>query len=208
MRSFGLLSIALTLTIFIAPEARGQSASASIRVSGQVSEAIFVSIAPGAQLSVETLQVTHSNLNQHTVRLSIDASGSGTGGRITIPLQLRSNVNYTLSASTKLNGTMLRGLCVKSMRATGRYVAGGALNATRTATCEDATASAQTRNATRSMPRFSSPVTLLQGQTISLSGTPASPFNALEVLLQLEVEPQTGKPQGNIELILSATPAK
>jgi hypothetical protein len=207
MRSFGVLSIALTLTILLATEARGQSDSASISVSGQVSEAIFVSIAPGAQLSAEALQVTHSNLNRHTVRLSIDTSGSGTGGRITIPLQLRSNVSYTLSASANLNGaTRLRGLCVRSVRATGRYVVGGALNAAHTAACEDATASVQMRDANRSVPRFSSPATLLQGQTISLSGTPASPFNALEVLLLLEVETQIGEPQGNIELILSASP--
>jgi hypothetical protein len=46
----------------------------------------------------------------------------------------------------------------------------------------------------------------LEGQPISLSGTSDSPFNALEVLLLFEVEAQARQPQGNIELILSATP--
>ncbi|HEY0100096.1 MAG TPA: hypothetical protein VGB76_14195 [Pyrinomonadaceae bacterium] len=208
MRSFAPLSIALALTILLAPAARGQTAAASVAANGQVSEAVFVSIAPGAQLSGETLPLTYSNLDRQTVRLSIDASGIGSDRRINIPLQLRSNVGYTLSAATNLSGaTLLRGLCVRSVRATGRHVAGGAVNAVRTATCEDGTAGVQGRNAHRSMKGLSSPANLLQGQLISLSGTADSPFNALEVLIELEVETQVRwQPQGSIELILSASP--
>jgi hypothetical protein len=206
MRSFGVLSIALTLTILLATQASGQTASASINVSGQVSEAIFVSIAPAAQLSGETLPFTHSNLNSHTVRLSISTSTSGGGGRISIPLQLRSNVGYTLSASANLNGKMLSGLCVAGVRATGKYVARGAVNANNMAACEDATKGVQRRDVKRS--GFSFPANLLQGQLISLNGTSDSPFNALEVLIFLEVETQTQPPQGNIELILSAAPER
>ena len=206
MRACRVLSIALALTLLLAPVATGQSVSGSANVSGHVSEAIFVSIAPSAPLSGEPLPFTYSNLNRHTVRLSIRASGSG-GRRITIPLQLRSNVGYTLSASANSGGATLRGLCVESVRATGRHVARGALDAAAgTATCEDATASVQMRNANRSAPPFSSPATLLQGGSISLSGSSDSPFNALEVLLQLEVEPHDGQPQSNLELILSASP--
>lgn len=209
MRSFGVLSFALALTILLAVEASGQSASASVTVGGQVSEAVFVSIAPGAHLSNEnneTLPITYSNLNKHTVRLSIPASGgSSVGRRISIPLQLRSNVGYTLSASTNLSGaTLLRGLCIAGVRATGGHVARGAINAANRAACEDRAASVQPRNAKRI--NLSSPTNLLQGQSISLSGTSDSPFNALEVLLVLEVEPQTALSQGSIELVLSAAP--
>lgn len=208
MRFFGVLSIALALTMLLAPDTRGQSVAASITVGGQVSEAVFVSIAPGAQLSSETLPITYSNLDRHTVRLSISTSGSGVGRqRISIPLQLRSNVSYTLNASANLNGTMLRGLCVAGVRATGRHVAGGAFNAANMTACEYSAASMYTRTAKRSVPDFSSPASLLQGPRISLSGTSDSPFNALEVLIVAEVEPQTGQPQGSIELILSASPA-
>jgi hypothetical protein len=207
MRSCAVLSIALALTILVAPDARGQATAASVTVGGQVSGAVFVSIAPGAQLSGETLPavVTHSNLDRHTVRLSISTSGSGGSRRITIPLQLRSNVGYTLHASATLNGTTrLRGLCVANVRATGRHVARAATNAANMAACVDGAANVQIGNANRS--GFASPTSLLQGQFISLSGTPDSPFNALEVLILVEVEPQTRQPQGSIELILSATP--
>lgn len=208
MRPFAVLSIALALTfLLLAPQARGQSANASVTVGGQVGEAVFVSIAPGAQVSDETLPVTYTNLDKHTVRLSISASGSGGNARrITIPLQLRSNASYTLHASANLNGTTLRlrGLCVAGVRATGRHVARGATNAAHTAACADRATNVQTGDANRSS--FSSPANLLQGQPISLSGTPDSPFNALEVLIVIEVEAQTRQPQGHIELILSATP--
>jgi hypothetical protein len=86
------------------------------------------------------------------------------------------------------------------------HVASGALDAADMATCAGATASVRMRNAGGSVSRFSSPAKLLQGESISLSGTFDSPFNALEVLLRLEVEPQSDQTQGRIELILSATP--
>ncbi|HEV7906428.1 MAG TPA: hypothetical protein VGO96_21500 [Pyrinomonadaceae bacterium] len=206
MRSFAVLSIALAFAFLLAPRACGQSA-ASVTIGGRVGEAIFVSIAPGAQVSGDTLPVTYTNLDQHTVRLSIPTSGtSGGSRRLSIPLQLRSNVGYTLSASANSNGTtlLLRELCVAGVKATGRHVARGATHAANMAACADRTARVQTGDANRSGASF--PATLLQGQPISLSGTSDSPFNALEVLISIEVETQTGQPQGNVELTLSATP--
>lgn len=202
MRAFAVLSIALTFAFLLAPQASGQS----VTVGGQVGEAVFVSIAPGAQVSGDTLPVTYSNLDKHTVRLSIPTSGTSGGRRLSIPLQLRSNVGYTLSASANFDGTtlLLRELCVANVKATGRHVARGATNAANMAACADRAAHVRTGDANRG--GSSSPATLLQGQPISLSGTSDSPFNALEVLILVEVETLTGQPQGQIELILSATP--
>jgi hypothetical protein len=206
MRPFAVLSIALALTFLLATQASGQAVGGQVTVGGQVGEAVFVSIATGAQVSDETLPVAYTNLDRHTVRLSISASGSGNARRITIPLQLRSNVGYTLNASANSNGTplLLRELCVAGVRATGSHVARGATNAANKAACADRATKVQTGSAQRS--GFSSPATLLQGQPISLSGTFDSPFNALEVVISVEVEAQTSQPQGRIELILSATP--
>jgi hypothetical protein len=206
MRPFAVLSTALAFTfLLLAPQARGQSVASSVTIGGQVGEAIFVSIAPGAQFSDETLPVTYSNLDKHTVRLSISTSGSG-ARRITIPLQLRSNVGYTLNARVNLKETtlLLRELCVAGVRATGRHVARDATDAAYIVKCADRATNAQAGNANRSS--FSPPETLLQGQPISLSGTFDSPFNALEVSLSVEVEAQLRQPQGRVELIITATP--
>lgn len=208
MRSFGPLSFALTLTtLLLASTASAQSGS--VTIGGHVSEAVFVSIAPGAQLANDALPITYSNLDRHTVRLSIDISKSVDVRRISIPLQLRSNVGYALSATANLNGTTLRGLCVRNVRATGRHVAGGAVEMGSVAACEDATMTGvRQRPAEGSALPVSSPSELLQGQAISLSGTSDSPFNALEVLLLVEVELDADHAQGSIELILSASPAR
>ena len=205
MRSFGVLSFALTLTILLASEATGQSGSASITVNGQVSEAVFISIAPGAQLSSENLQVTYSNLNTHSVRLSINASG-GDARRLSIPVQLRSNVPYTLSAAANLNGMRLRKFCVAGARPTGRLVAANASTAVNATSCEASTADLQTLDVNRGAHAFSSLFALLKGPRISLGGTLETPSNALEVTVLIEVAPQDNEEHGNVELMLSALP--
>src|SRR5829696_3125934 len=98
MRSVVALSFALTLTILLAHEAAGQSGSGSVTVSGQVSRAVFINVAPGAQLSADNFRVTHTQPNAHTVLLSISVAG-GEMRRVSIPLRLRSNAGFKLSAS-------------------------------------------------------------------------------------------------------------
>lgn len=207
MRSFGVLSCTLALTFLLAAEALGQSGSASITVNGHVSEAVFISIAPGAQLSGDELPLAYSNLNPQSIRLLIYTSASDVR-RISIPVQLRSNVPYTLSASANLNEAILRNLCIAGARATGRFVAAAALNATNKATCEAATAGLKPRAANPGALFNASPSALLTGPRISMAGTFDTPFNALEVMLLIEVEQEGNQEQGSVELILSASPAR
>jgi hypothetical protein len=194
------------LTLLLAADAIGQSNSASITVNGHVSEAVFISIAPTAQLSGDKLQLTYSNPDSHSLRLLITTSESDLR-RISIPVQLRSNVPYTLSASSNMSGATLRRLCIANARATGRFVAADALNAVNRATCDAATTGLQPRAVKKGALAFSSPSALMMGPRISLAGTFDAPFNALEATLLIEVEPQEGLEQGSVELILSAAPA-
>lgn len=206
MRSGVVLFCALSLTLLLAAEAIGQNGSASVSVNGHVSEAVFISIAPGAQLSGDRLRLTYSNLNPHSIRVLISTSESDVR-QISIPLQLRSNASYTLSASSNMSGATLRRLCIANARPTGRFVAADALNAVNRATCDVAAAGLQPRHVNQSALNYTSTSALLTGPRISLAGTSDTPFNALEVMLLIEVEPQSGLEQGSIELILSASPA-
>jgi hypothetical protein len=198
--------LALTLTLLLAAKALGQSGTASITVNGHVSEAVFVSIAPGAQLSDDQMLLTYSNLGPRSLRLSISTIGSDVR-RISIPIQLRSNVPYTLSANANLSETTLRKLCLTGARTTGRFVAADAVKAINTAGCETQTATARPGGLNRGALPFSSPYTLLEGSRISLAGTFDTPSNALEVMLLVEVEPHAGQKNGSIEMTLSALPA-
>lgn len=197
MRSFAALSFALTLTILLAHDAAGQSAHGSVTVSGQVSRAVFLDIAPAAHLSADNFQVTHTQQDAHTIHLSI--SVAGTEARlVSIPLQLRSNAGFKLSASAELSNASLSMMRVAEARATGRLVSADAVNA--------AMRDAATDGAHANPLQFPSTRTLLTGPRISLGGTHDTPSNALEVTLLLEVSPYEGYQNSNVELTLTASP--
>src|ERR1044072_9392628 len=105
MRSFKSLAFALTLLFSLACAARAQSPSAtvSVTVNGQVSVAVLLNISPNAQLSDGESSVTTHNLDAHTILVSIETRGLH-ARQIAIPVQLRSNVGYALSASIKPGG--------------------------------------------------------------------------------------------------------
>lgn len=196
MRSLAALSFALALTVLLAHEAAGQSGSGSVTVSGQVSRAVFLNVAPGAQLYADDFRVTHTRQDAHTVRLSISVTGDE-AGLISIPLQLRSNAGFKLSASAEVGDASLGAMRVTGARATGSLVAADALNAlTQDAATDDAHANPDASHL---------PYTLLTGPRISLAGTHDTPSNALEVTLLLEVRPQGGQTY-DIELTLTASP--
>lgn len=199
MRSFVAVSFALTLTVLLAHEAAGQSGSGSVTIGGQVSPAVFLNVAPSAQLSADNFRVTHTQSNAQTVHLSISVA-RGEARLVSIPLQLRSNAGFKLSASAELSEASLSAMRVTGARATGRLVAADAVNAaTQDAATDDAHANADA-------PRFTSSHTLLTGPRISLAGTHDTPSNALEVTLILEVRPHDGQQHASVELTLSALP--
>lgn len=212
MLSLRSLSFALTLTTILAFAAKGQSGSATVTTSGRVGETVILSIAPNTQLSDNDTTVSYSNLNAHTILVSIKVSGNR-GARIVIPAQIRSNVGYTLSAAANRSGLtsspLLRGLRVTGARATGRFVALDAVQAVNVETAFEAASGTvgHAQKASRNALVSLSPTPLLAGPRISLAGTYDSPHNALEVMILAEVEAPDEATRGSIELILSAQPS-
>jgi len=198
MRSLAALSFALTLTVLLAHDAAGQSSSGSVTVSGQVSRAVFLNVAPGAQLAADDFRVTHTRHDAHTVRLSVSVTGDE-ARLISIPLQLRSNAGFRLSASANAGNASLSQMRVTGARATGSLVSADALD---TAAQDDA---ADDAHANPAASQFPDTRTLLTGPRISLGGTHDTPSNALEVTLLLEVRPQDGQ-FSEVELTLTASP--
>lgn len=188
MRSLLALSFAMAVPFLLAQDAAGQTTSASVTVSGQVSPSVFLTVAPGAQLSAEGFQVTHTQQDARTLRFTI-STVDGEARRVSIPVQLRSNAASELSISTPHGGADLLALTVTGARATGNFVAPEALNA--------ATRESQAAHSTPAQ-------TLLTVPRISLAGTHDSPSNALEVTLLLELQPGHN---ATLELTLTATPA-
>lgn len=205
MLSLRSLSFALTLTLLLACAAKGQSTSASVAISGRVSEAVFLSIAPTVQPTDSETLVSHVSLNAHTILVSVKTSGSH-ARQISVPLQIRSNSGYTLSVSASGSGTALRWLRVKEARATGKFVAPDAVEAINVAAEFDpTTAAGQAQRASQGALHFPSPVTLLTGTRISRAGTYDSPHNAVEVMILAGVAPTAGVESQSIDFILTAS---
>lgn len=211
MLSLRSLSYALTLTTLFACAAKGQSGSASVTAQGSVSETVILSLAPQTPLNANEATISYTRLDAQTILVSIKLSGNR-GARIVIPAQIRSNVGFTLSASSKSSGsaTLSHALRVTGARATGRFVApdaSEAVNASAATFNATADAGGHARRASHSAPLFNSTATLLTGPRISLAGMSDSPHNALEVMILAEVEASAEAERGGIELILSAQPS-
>ena len=205
MLSLRSLSLALTLMILLACAANGQSMSANVAMSGHVSQTVLLSIPPTTQLTDSETLLTYSSMNSRTVLVSIKTNGSRVR-QISVPLRIRSNAGYTLSAS--VNGTALRGLRVREARATGKLVAVDAVEAMNVTTEFDTTtATGQMQRASLDTLHSPSPITLLTGTRISLAGTYDSPHNAVEVMILAEIAPAAAAGESqSIELIFSASP--
>jgi hypothetical protein len=212
MLSLRSLSFALTLLLLLACATRAQSVSAraSVTINGQVSGTVLLNLSPTARLSDGATHITSRNTDAHTLVVSIKTEDHR-AGQIVIPVQIRSNVSYALSASIKQSGATtprlqpMRGIKVAGARATGRFVAPDAVEAMNVAAFDTANEASRLPQASRNT-LHSSPVTLLTGTRISLAGTSDSPHNALEVTIVAEVGASAAEEMQSIELTLSATP--
>lgn len=199
------LFLALIL-IFVGASA-GQAQFSSIALSGRVSGFVGIAAAQNAQVLGGEASIVPT-ANGHTLAISLNGSGSQPT-EIRVPVQIRSNIGYTLSASAKLNGVSQSRLLVTSARSTGRFAAPDVIEALHIGDLFDARADAgmfQLAGINSASLDLSSPVTLLSGSRVSLAGTLSSPDNALEVIINFIVTPPRGSQRWSADLLLSVAP--
>lgn len=182
--------------------ARAQTGAASVKLGGQVSGAVAVSVPEGQTLS-EGATVAVADTDQTTVAVNISGSGGGKAS-VRLPLQLRSNVGYELRASFDSKDALDVRLSVASLRATGRFVHADALEAVR----PGAARAGAPDTHLLSIQNRPSPFAVLSGGPISTAGTFSSPDNAVEVVLSIELQPQTEGRPWSTRLTLSAAPSR
>lgn len=184
--------------------ARAQTGAASVKLGGQVSGAVVVSV-PEGQPSGEGARVAFDDIGPTTVALSISGSGGGKA-RVRLPLQLRSNVGYDLRASFDSQDALDVRLAVSGLRATGKFVHADALQTVRPG--EALAGTPDTRPPLLTTQNHRSPFAVLSGAPISKAGTFGSPDNAVEVVLSVEIQPQTEGRPWSTRLTLSAAPSR
>lgn len=194
--------IVIVFLLAAARGARAQSATATARLSGQVSGAISLSASEARALGGEARAST-SDTDATTVAISISGSGDAVT-RVNIPLRLRSNVGYRLRASVLSSSEPAVRLSVANVAATGKLVRANAVEGIRLG---EALAAARDGRADFVTVRNASPqLFLLAGPPASTAGTFTSPDNAIEIVLSVEVRPRpTGEPWST-RLTISASP--
>jgi hypothetical protein len=202
LRGFSLL---LMLTLCLAVAARAQSGG-SIRMSGGVSETVALSIPQGAG-APGVLVNTSRNADSS---LTINIFGTTRGlTEVSIPIQIRSNTSYRLSAVARAGNSNLSRLLVVGARPTGTLAAADAAEALSVAAAFDGRGGAnQSTVVGGNRANLSALSELLSGPRVSTGGTLQSPQNALEVVLSMTVEPQADGQGWTVELLLSAAPAE
>ena len=163
--------LALTVLVVVAP-AIVEAQTGSVTLQGHVSETVALSILPN---------FTHSNIDVgissgSTVRLTL-SSPDGDSSEIRVPLLVRSNTGFKISAVVESQTAVLTYLSVIDVRPTGRLVSPGVVNAIAVRQKDDVD--------------VSRPLLLLSGPRVSIGGSLDSSINALQMTLLIRMKPQS-----------------
>ena len=144
-----------------------------MRLSGSVSETVTLSVAP----AFTATNIVSSVGNTVRITLSADDAESSV---IRVPLLVRSNTGFKISAVFESQTAELAQLLVTDAHATGNLVSPHIVSALE-----------KSRGPDRD---FSSPLLVLTGPRVSTGGTLKSPNNALQVtvLIRLKSQPPPG----------------
>ena len=151
----------------------GVKAQSSVILKATVSETVTVSVSP-------------TSMPSNIVSLTL----SGDDQVIRVPLLVRSNSGFKISAILESKTAVLTQLSVDDVRATGRLVSPEVVNTLDLKSYVD--------------PDTSQPLLVASGPRISLGGTLHSPDNALEITLLIRLKPELSREP--VHLTLAATP--
>ena len=179
----GLKCCVLTLigvVFLIPPSAETQTNRGSVTLTGTVSETVALSVSP----CVAALDAVSSG---NTVRITLP--GTSADSDIRVPLIVRSNTSFKISANVETTTTQLAQLSVIDVRATGRMASPQAVNELNIPQQFDLRRSGDNAVGMDSI-NVSQPFLLVSGPRVSLGGTLESPQNALEITLLIRLKPQ------------------
>src|SRR5689334_941293 len=159
----------------------GVEAQNSVTLTATVSETVNLSVAPNA---IEGGVVSSSG---NTVRITLSGGKSPV---IRVPLLVRSNIGFKISAVFESQTAILSELLVTDVRATGRLVSPQIVNGLHTGP--------------QLIPDTSQPLFVVSGPRVSLGGTLTSPNNALQITVLISLKQPV--PESLIHLTFAATP--
>jgi len=172
----------LVAVLFIVPAS--VDAQSRVTLTGTVSETVTLSVAPAfAERNVEVVSIGVS-----TVRITLHAGA--TDPVIRVPLLVRSNTSFKISATFDSTAIEPSKVLVTDVHPTGSLVSPHIVNAI------DVNRKAD----------LSQPLLIVTGPRVSIGGTLQSPNNALQITVLIHLSPQL--PHGLVNLTFVGSPAR
>ncbi len=158
----------------------------TVTMRSTVSEVVALSVLPN---STPTNVETNVSSTGNTVRITL-SGGSAEAPVIRVPLLVRSNSSFKISAAVESNTAEVTQLSVVDARVTGSLVSPQALTELNVPRQFDVRGLDETTSSVLNLPDLSRPVLVASGPPISRGGTLVSPNNALQITLLIRLKPQ------------------
>ena len=176
-----LMSTAVLLLMSVGVQAQ----TGSVTLRGRVSETVAISVLPDLTPGEPDMQVVR---NGNTAQIFVSGDDSK-APVIRVPLLVRSNSGFNISAVVESTTAQLTQLSVIDVRAKGNLVSPLAVSELKVSQPLDRKLEERTAEV-RSPLDISNPMLVLSGPRVSLGGTNDSPNNALQITLLIHVTPQ------------------
>lgn len=173
------------VAVFLLAPAGVEAQSSGVTMNATVSEVVALSVLPNS---------THGNVvsTGNSVRITVSGAGADVPV-IRVPLLLRSNSSFKISAAVESNTAEVTQLSVTDVRATGTLVSLQALNEFKVPRQFDVRGLDESISSVPTLLDPSRPVLVASGPRISRGGTLVSPNNALEITLLIRLKPQPAR---------------
>ena len=172
-----------TLLVFLVP-ASAQAQTGSVTMKTTVSETVALSVLPN---SIPGDVVVSTG---NTVRITLSGADAQV---IRVPLLVRSNSSFKISAAVESNTAEVTQLSVTDARATGTLVSPQALSELNVPRQFDVRGLDESISSAPNLLETSRPVLVASGPRVSRGGTPGSPNNALQVTLLIGLQPRQAR---------------
>ena len=161
----------------------------SVTIKSTVSEVVALSVLPNSTYGeVETSFVSTGS----TVRITLSGADAD-AAVIRVPLLVRSNSSFKITAAVESNTTEVAQLSVVDARATGTLVSPNAVSDLNVPREFDVRGLNESTSSVQNLLAPSRPVLVASGPRVSRGGTLTSPNNALQLTLLIRLKPQPAR---------------
>lgn len=188
------------IAVVLLASAGAEAQTGRVTLKGSVSETVALSVLPNfTDGNVAAAVVTGGN----TVRITVTSADSK-ASVIRVPLLVRSNSGFKISAAVESTTTLLDQLSITDVRASGALVSPAAISGLNVPEHFDLRGRSEDTSLAPNTFAGSRPMLVASGPRVSLGGTFHSPDNALQITLLIRLKSQPA-PGSLVHLTFAAT---